>query len=177
MTRRPRLPAFSMRQYHGRAAGGGSEPVGLIGELAVVVTGRDVQALHGDLWPMHGGRRPRIWCQPTVASLIGNSWPQKPPFTLHRMAEREGFEPSIEFPLCSFSKAVPSATRPSLRKMCPQQTWASPKGKAFCALAGAAYFKAIAAGMLAGCAPRTVRALDIGAGLRAPYVINSGSSA
>ena len=32
-----------------------------------------------------------------------------------KVAEREGFEPSIEFPLCSFSKAVPSATRPSLR--------------------------------------------------------------
>ena len=36
-------------------------------------------------------------------------------FTEKKVAEREGFEPSIEFPLCSFSKAVPSATRPSLR--------------------------------------------------------------
>src|SRR5947209_13386226 len=32
------------------------------------------------------------------------------------MAEREGFEPSIEFPLYTLSKRAPSTTRPSLRK-------------------------------------------------------------
>ncbi len=31
------------------------------------------------------------------------------------MAEREGFEPSIEFPLYTLSKRAPSTTRPSLR--------------------------------------------------------------
>ena len=31
------------------------------------------------------------------------------------LAEREGFEPSIEFPLYTLSKRAPSATRPSLR--------------------------------------------------------------
>ncbi len=29
-------------------------------------------------------------------------------------AEKAGFEPAIEFPLCRFSKPVPSATRPPL---------------------------------------------------------------
>src|SRR5579864_5543776 len=32
------------------------------------------------------------------------------------MAEREGFEPSIEFPLYTLSKRAPSTTRPSLRR-------------------------------------------------------------
>jgi hypothetical protein len=32
-----------------------------------------------------------------------------------RMAEREGFEPSVEFPLHTLSKRAPSTTRPSLR--------------------------------------------------------------
>src|SRR6266481_4793629 len=31
------------------------------------------------------------------------------------LAEREGFEPSIEFPLYTLSKRAPSTTRPSLR--------------------------------------------------------------
>jgi hypothetical protein len=31
------------------------------------------------------------------------------------MAEREGFEPPLEFPLNTLSKRAPSATRPSLR--------------------------------------------------------------
>jgi hypothetical protein len=31
------------------------------------------------------------------------------------MAEREGFEPSLEFPLNTLSKRAPSTTRPSLR--------------------------------------------------------------
>ena len=35
------------------------------------------------------------------------------------VAEREGFEPSIQFPVCGLSKAVPSATRPSL----PKSSW------------------------------------------------------
>src|SRR5438046_2785715 len=34
------------------------------------------------------------------------------------MAEREGFEPSIEFPLYTLSKRAPSTTRPSLRRGC-----------------------------------------------------------
>src|SRR5579871_5992817 len=32
------------------------------------------------------------------------------------MAEREGFEPSLEFPLNTLSKRAPSTTRPSLRE-------------------------------------------------------------
>ncbi len=32
------------------------------------------------------------------------------------MAEREGFEPSIEFPLYTLSKRAPSTARPSLRR-------------------------------------------------------------
>ena len=31
------------------------------------------------------------------------------------MAESEGFEPSIAFRLCQFSRLVPSTTRPTLR--------------------------------------------------------------
>src|SRR5712671_4415527 len=31
------------------------------------------------------------------------------------LAEREGFEPSVEFPLHTLSKRAPSTTRPSLR--------------------------------------------------------------
>ena len=34
---------------------------------------------------------------------------------LMNLAEREGFEPSIEFPLYTLSRGAPSATRPSLR--------------------------------------------------------------
>jgi hypothetical protein len=34
--------------------------------------------------------------------------------TGRELAEREGFEPSIEFPLYTLSKRAPSATRPSL---------------------------------------------------------------
>ena len=32
------------------------------------------------------------------------------------MAERVGFEPTLEFPLNTLSKRAPSATRPSLRR-------------------------------------------------------------
>ncbi len=32
------------------------------------------------------------------------------------MAEKEGFEPSIEFPLYTLSRGAPSATRPFLRE-------------------------------------------------------------
>ena len=32
------------------------------------------------------------------------------------LAEREGFEPSVEFPLHTLSKRAPSTTRPPLRK-------------------------------------------------------------
>src|SRR5262249_33425092 len=32
-------------------------------------------------------------------------------------AEREGFEPSIQFPVCRLSKAVPSASRPPLQDL------------------------------------------------------------
>ena len=35
--------------------------------------------------------------------------------TLFQMAERVGFEPTIELPLYSISNAAPSTTRPSLR--------------------------------------------------------------
>ena len=35
--------------------------------------------------------------------------------TTGRLAERQGFEPWIEFPLYTLSKRAPSATRPSLR--------------------------------------------------------------
>src|SRR5512144_449401 len=38
-----------------------------------------------------------------------------------RMAEREGFEPSIRFPVYTLSKRAPSATRPSLRGV--ELTW------------------------------------------------------
>ena len=38
------------------------------------------------------------------------------------MAEREGFEPSIEFPLYTLSKRAPSTTRPSLRRGCGAET-------------------------------------------------------
>jgi hypothetical protein len=33
------------------------------------------------------------------------------------MAERVGFEPTLEFPLNTLSKRAPSATRPSLRRV------------------------------------------------------------
>jgi hypothetical protein len=33
------------------------------------------------------------------------------------LAERVGFEPTLEFPLNTLSKRAPSATRPSLRRM------------------------------------------------------------
>jgi hypothetical protein len=33
------------------------------------------------------------------------------------MAEREGFEPSIEFPLYTLSRRAPSTTRPSLQEL------------------------------------------------------------
>ncbi len=36
-------------------------------------------------------------------------------FVLNNMAERVGFEPTLEFPLNTLSKRAPSATRPSLR--------------------------------------------------------------
>ena len=36
-------------------------------------------------------------------------------FIISKLAEREGFEPSIEFPLYTLSKRAPSTTRPSLR--------------------------------------------------------------
>jgi hypothetical protein len=34
-----------------------------------------------------------------------------------RLAERVGFEPTLEFPLNTLSKRAPSATRPSLRRI------------------------------------------------------------
>jgi hypothetical protein len=36
-------------------------------------------------------------------------------FVLNQLAERVGFEPTLEFPLNTLSKRAPSATRPSLR--------------------------------------------------------------
>src|SRR5216683_5015986 len=41
------------------------------------------------------------------------------------LAEREGFEPSLEFPLNTLSKRAPSTTRPSLRKGCSTQSTAA----------------------------------------------------
>jgi hypothetical protein len=42
--------------------------------------------------------------------LIENTWVD----VSIGMAEREGFEPSIEFPLYTLSRRAPSTTRPSL---------------------------------------------------------------
>src|SRR5215471_11981252 len=39
------------------------------------------------------------------------------------MAEREGFEPSIRFPVYTLSKRAPSATRPSLLNHLRSVTW------------------------------------------------------
>lgn len=39
----------------------------------------------------------------------------------YSVAEREGFEPSIQFPVCVLSKDVPSATRPPFHRMTTQQ--------------------------------------------------------
>lgn len=36
--------------------------------------------------------------------------------TMVMLAERVGFEPTLEFPLNTLSKRAPSATRPSLRR-------------------------------------------------------------
>jgi hypothetical protein len=45
------------------------------------------------------------------------------------MAERVGFEPTLEFPLNTLSKRAPSATRPSLRHYCPERIlWARDGG-------------------------------------------------
>ncbi len=37
-------------------------------------------------------------------------------FIFNNLAERVGFEPTLEFPLNTLSKRAPSATRPSLRR-------------------------------------------------------------
>ena len=39
------------------------------------------------------------------------------------MAERVGFEPTLEFPLNTLSKRAPSTTRPSLQSQTPQRAW------------------------------------------------------
>ena len=39
-------------------------------------------------------------------------------FLPQKMAEREGFEPSVEFPLHTLSRRAPSTTRTSLHKFC-----------------------------------------------------------
>ena len=44
---------------------------------------------------------------PTVAASEASAW--------RRLAERVGFEPTVEFPLHTLSKRAPSTTRPSLR--------------------------------------------------------------
>ena len=56
-----------------------------------------------------GGGEPRRGILWNEASFPYNS------FILLCLAEREGFEPSIEFPLYTLSKRAPSTTRPSLR--------------------------------------------------------------
>src|SRR2546423_14791969 len=37
--------------------------------------------------------------------------------SVQKLGGEEGFEPSIQFPVCRLSKAVPSATRPPLHKV------------------------------------------------------------
>jgi hypothetical protein len=44
------------------------------------------------------------------------SWDSNNSFIFNNMAERVGFEPTLEFPLNTLSKRAPSATRPSLRR-------------------------------------------------------------
>jgi hypothetical protein len=44
------------------------------------------------------------------------------------MAEREGFEPPLEFPLNTLSKRAPSATRPSLHWCCTYEREAAALG-------------------------------------------------
>lgn len=42
------------------------------------------------------------------------------PLAFHRLAEREGFEPSVQFPTHTLSKRAPSATRTSLQNTRPE---------------------------------------------------------
>src|SRR6266481_987998 len=47
-------------------------------------------------------------------------WMVSKPLKTKRLAERVGFEPTLEFPLNTLSKRAPSATRPSLRRATSQ---------------------------------------------------------
>ena len=49
-------------------------------------------------------------------------------FIFNNLAEREGFEPSIEFPLYTLSKRAPSTTRPSLLGLLEQDARPEPPG-------------------------------------------------
>src|ERR1051326_3263356 len=54
-----------------------------------------------------------VWlCHALNGSRYGSQLSQ----VVENMAERVGFEPTLEFPLNTLSKRAPSATRPSLRR-------------------------------------------------------------
>ena len=62
-------------------------------------------------------------CSSTALSSV-RKYKTRHPLTGRRvlyLAEREGFEPSILFRVCTLSKGVPSATRPSLRMRTDQK--------------------------------------------------------
>ena len=51
---------------------------------------------------------------------------------MQKVAEREGFEPSVQFPVRILSKDVPSATRPSLQqKQCSTKHISRTEGEGF----------------------------------------------
>src|SRR5579872_6233839 len=59
-----------------------------------------------------------VWlCHALNGSHYGSQLSQ----VVENMAERVGFEPTLEFPLNTLSKRAPSATRPSLRHFCPER--------------------------------------------------------
>src|SRR6266567_3372764 len=60
---------------------------------------------------MRGFRSPRFSLVELIMELMGSK-----PFSSKKLAERVGFEPTLEFPLNTLSKRAPSATRPSLRR-------------------------------------------------------------
>src|SRR3954470_2503805 len=50
-----------------------------------------------------------------MKTLASGQWPRFCP-CYERMADRVGFEPTVRFPPRSFSKAVPSASRPPIQR-------------------------------------------------------------
>jgi hypothetical protein len=78
--------------------------------LAGVVVIRSVspsrtQAVYADL-------KLKLWLKLGARGLVG---PATKSQNARKLAEREGFEPSVEFPLHTLSKRAPSTTRTSLR--------------------------------------------------------------